>query len=210
MEIIPTQTFLNLSIKKQERILEASINEFSKRNYEQAKLSNIIKESNIPRGSFYQYFEDKKDLYLYLFDRVAQKKIQYMGDLIPNPDKIPFLTLFFEMYKRGAMFAIENPKFIKITANLLSSKGDIYNELIGNNMNIAKQFYIGYINQDKELGRIREDIDSEVLAELVINMTTNIAIDNFVISDSELQLDKMIEKIEKTINIFKKGIQTGE
>ena len=77
-------------------------------------------------------------------------------------------------------------------------------------MNIAKQFYIGYINQDKELGRIREDIDSEVLAELVINMTTNIAIDNFVISDSELQLDKMIEKIEKTINIFKKGIQTGE
>ena len=210
MEIIPTQTFLNLSIKKQERILEASINEFSKRNYEQAKLSNIIKESNIPRGSFYQYFEDKKDLYLYLFDRVAQKKIQYMGDLIPNPDKIPFLTLFFEMYKRGAMFAIENPKFIKITANLLSSKGDIYNELIGNNMNMAKQFYIGYINQDKELGRIREDIDSEVLAELVINMTTNIAIDNFVISDSELQLDKMIEKIEKTINIFKKGIQTGE
>jgi len=210
VEIIPTQTFLNLSIKKQERILEASINEFSKRNYEQAKLSNIIKESNIPRGSFYQYFEDKKDLYLYLFDRVAQKKIQYMGDLIPNPDKIPFLTLFFEMYKRGAMFAIENPKFIKITANLLSSKGDIYNELIGNNMNIAKQFYIGYINQDKELGRIREDIDSEVLAELVINMTTNIAIDNFVISDSELQLDKMIEKIEKTINIFKKGIQTGE
>ena len=40
-------------------IIDAAINEFSLRSYDEAKISNIIRDSKIPRGSLYQYFIDK-------------------------------------------------------------------------------------------------------------------------------------------------------
>ena len=90
MIFIPTATFFNLNKTKQDRITHAAINEFSSRNFEEAKLSNIIRSSNIPRGSFYQYFNDKKDLYMYIFEIIKDKKLEYLQDLLLNKEEIPF------------------------------------------------------------------------------------------------------------------------
>ena len=40
--------------------------------YEKASINQIIKEADISRGSFYQYFEDKDDLYFFLIDTVIK------------------------------------------------------------------------------------------------------------------------------------------
>lgn len=65
---MPTNTFLNLSKDKRLRILRAAKNEFSRVPLEKAVIANIVKEAKIPRGSFYQYFEDIEDLFRYLLD----------------------------------------------------------------------------------------------------------------------------------------------
>lgn len=65
---MPKQTFFNLSQSKQDRLVQAGYSEFSKHFLSEASVANIIKEAGIPRGSFYQYFEDINDLYLYLVD----------------------------------------------------------------------------------------------------------------------------------------------
>ncbi|WP_062532205.1 TetR/AcrR family transcriptional regulator [Jeotgalibaca dankookensis] len=62
---MPKQTFFNLSKEKRERLLRAAYKEFSKFSLENASINAIIHESDISRGSFYQYFEDKEDLYFY-------------------------------------------------------------------------------------------------------------------------------------------------
>ena len=36
--------------------------EFSRGSFEEASVSNIVTNAQIPRGSFYQYFESKEDL----------------------------------------------------------------------------------------------------------------------------------------------------
>ena len=41
--------------------------EFSRLPLKDASIANIIKDAEIPRGSFYQYFENKEDLYYYYF-----------------------------------------------------------------------------------------------------------------------------------------------
>jgi len=207
---IPKETFFNLKEDKQQRIIDASIDEFAERSFENAMVSNIIKNSKIPRGSFYQYFEDKMDLYKYVFSKVAEKKLEYMGDLIPNPKEIPFLDLFLEMYKKGAMFAHENPRLVKITSHLVSNGGVAYEEIMKNNLQMAHDFYIGYIESDKALGRIDKNVDSSVLANLVIDMTTNTALGEIKKGGAIDDLDSMIKNIENIIYIFKKGIETGE
>lgn len=71
---MPKQTFFNLKEDKKEKIERALIKEFSRNSFEKASISNIILEANIPRGSFYQYFEDKEDAIYYIIDKYLEKE----------------------------------------------------------------------------------------------------------------------------------------
>ena len=66
---MPKNTFLNLNEEKRKKIETALINEFSRETFEEASISNIILEAKIPRGSFYQYFEDKQDAIQYIIEK---------------------------------------------------------------------------------------------------------------------------------------------
>ena len=59
---MPTNTFFHLPEEKQQRLLDAAQIEFSRHSLQEASIANIVKLAGIPRGSFYQYFENKADL----------------------------------------------------------------------------------------------------------------------------------------------------
>ena len=67
---MPRETFFNLDEEKQQTIFDAAVKEFTEHQLHKARVSHIIKEAGIPRGSFYQYFEDLDDLYYYVIDKV--------------------------------------------------------------------------------------------------------------------------------------------
>lgn len=73
---MPTETFLRLSEEKRTRILESAWEEFMRVPYSEASINRIIRNAEIPRGSFYQYFADKEDLFLYLID---QRRLRTMA-----------------------------------------------------------------------------------------------------------------------------------
>lgn len=70
---MPKDLFFEINEQKKERILKAAVREFSNRKYAEASINQIIKESDISRGSFYQYFEDKDDLYFYIINTVVNE-----------------------------------------------------------------------------------------------------------------------------------------
>ena len=63
---VPTSTFFNLPPPKREKLLHAAIVEFARRPYGEVSINRIIQGAEIPRGSFYQYFADKTDLFRYV------------------------------------------------------------------------------------------------------------------------------------------------
>ncbi|MEH7097351.1 TetR/AcrR family transcriptional regulator [Neobacillus vireti] len=65
---MPKVTFINLPEEKKQTLIAAMRKEFSRVPLYDASISNIIKSANIPRGSFYQYFEDKEDAFFYLLN----------------------------------------------------------------------------------------------------------------------------------------------
>lgn len=76
---MPKQTFYNLSTEKQKKIIKSARKEFSRVPLAEASIQNIVQDADIARGSFYQYFEDKEDLFEYIVEEVAInliKKIQ--------------------------------------------------------------------------------------------------------------------------------------
>lgn len=69
---MPKQTFFHLPKDKQDTLIQSARKEFSRVPLHEASIANIIKDAGIPRGSFYQYFEDKEDLFYYLLSRLSQ------------------------------------------------------------------------------------------------------------------------------------------
>ena len=63
---MPTNTFFNLPAEKKHKILKAANKEFARVPLEQASIKNIVEDAEIARGSFYQYFENKQDLFEYI------------------------------------------------------------------------------------------------------------------------------------------------
>lgn len=63
---MPKQTFFRLAPERQQQVLDAAKLAFSQRPYEEVNVTELITKMGIATGSFYQYFEDKKDLYFYV------------------------------------------------------------------------------------------------------------------------------------------------
>ena len=70
---MPTSTFFNLPPPKRERLLRAAAEEFSRKPFNEVSINRIIQSAEIPRGSFYQYFADKTDLFRYILSYSDQR-----------------------------------------------------------------------------------------------------------------------------------------
>lgn len=71
---MPKPTFFNLPVEKRSRVLRAALTEFATQPFDQASLSAIIKASGISKGSLYQYFHGKVDLWRYLVGEALQRR----------------------------------------------------------------------------------------------------------------------------------------
>lgn len=65
---MPKQTFYNLPEDKRDHLIQVVKQEFSRVPLNEASIANIVKNAEIPRGSFYQYFEDKEDAFYYVLE----------------------------------------------------------------------------------------------------------------------------------------------
>ncbi|KKK38648.1 TetR family transcriptional regulator [Mesobacillus campisalis] len=134
---MPKQTFFNLSDKKRKTLIEAAEHEFSRVPLFEASVSNIIKSAGIPRGSFYQYFNDKEDLYFFLLDEKLQESKKrfifllnkHEGDLIEAMKELyhHFLIIIPDEeernFLRNAMLYTTN-KVEKSFADMFDAKQD--------------------------------------------------------------------------------------
>jgi len=113
---MPTQTFFNLPEEKRNAIIAAARREFSLHVFEEASINQIIKDADISRGSFYMYFEDKADLFMFLFESLKKQVMQLViKHMYTSKGNIRELTIslheeFFRLHEEK-----ENQDLIKNT-----------------------------------------------------------------------------------------------
>ena len=96
---MPKKQFFNLNKEKQDLILEAAFKEFSKNQFMDASINTIVHESGISRGSFYLYFIDKLDVYLYLTGRILENQSTQFASNINNAMQNDEFSFFRELFK---------------------------------------------------------------------------------------------------------------
>ena len=149
---MPSDTFLRLNDEKKKKLINASFKEFSLNNFNDASINRIIKEAGISRGSFYMYFEDKKDLYFYLLE-------QY-GEILSNNMKKDLIKNKGDLFK---MFQ-DNIK-------------ESYNSFRNDNINFFKKSLenITIMEESKRTFGFR---DKRLLKELIPNINLELLNDN--------------------------------
>lgn len=83
---MPSERYFKLSDDKQQRIIEASMDEFIKSGMHDASINKIIKDADISRGSFYTYFVDKTDLFEYIFGMLKMSATKIILDEVDRCD----------------------------------------------------------------------------------------------------------------------------
>lgn len=95
---MPSKTFLNLDREKQEQILKGASEVFLEKNFNEAKVVDICRKAEIPRVTFYSYFESLEDVYMYTYN-------YFLGEYF-NLDKIKSLDEGVEFYSTLADYFV--------------------------------------------------------------------------------------------------------
>lgn len=196
---MPKDTFFNLPKDKRERITNVAIDEFASYPFKQASVGRIIKKSKIASGSFYQYFQDKLDLYKHIIGIYQQKKLEHLKPVVIRQNETNFFDFFRLLYIEAIKFARSNPKMESISNFLVRDKELLSQQLIESEPQ-AIAFYKHIIDTGIKRGDLRSDLDSELTAYFLYRLGTAFAeriMDNKNIDESDMQtVDKMIDIIK--------------
>lgn len=111
---MPKQTFLKLSPDKRSMIEAVAIDEFAENPYQCASISAIVAKAGIAKGSFYQYFDGKQDLYLHLLALANQQKGELVRQVKPSEKAMNTLDYVRWMLQLAFLFEVRFPKLAKI------------------------------------------------------------------------------------------------
>jgi AcrR family transcriptional regulator len=105
---MPHATFHNLPEEKRQRIMAAALEEFSARGYRQGSVQAIARRAGIAKGSLYQYFKGKKELFLYTCILVLEENCRSVWGF-PEPAPLSFFERLETAALASRRYALEHP-----------------------------------------------------------------------------------------------------
>lgn len=198
---MPKPTFLNLSGEKRQWITDCAVDEFAEHGYATASISRIVAAADIAKGSFYQYFEDKEDLYGYVIDyAIVARKMRISGE---ESEKLKDLTLtqFIRVLFRSMMQEfIHHPKLLKISADYFRHRYDPVQQRIYEKYKyISDDYFPNFIRDEKSRCEIDLNVDDDVLSAMLVGASSIMgdrvaAVGYEAITDE--YIDDLVDKIE--------------
>jgi len=213
---MPKQTFLNLPEEKREIIMNAAIEEFAEYGLENASTNRIVKNSGIAKGSFYQYFEDKQDVFMHLLDVIEHKELEFFRDQHPPNGNMDTFQYFRWMVKKGMEFGLAHPREIQAAWRVLLGEGFYYGTNLAGYRQKTTQALSMMIQQAMERGEVDPSIDVE-LAVMIMETWSN-ALTQYVLTEGMKQKDvvkwmrskKTQETIDKLFYVMEYGLRKTE
>jgi AcrR family transcriptional regulator len=134
--------FETLALEKRTRILNASISEFSNNEYESASMNSIVQEAKISKGSLFNYFVNKSELYKYIYNIAVQKVKKYLKKVRDESTDLPFEERLCLIVEKGINFIEKNPKLSKMYFKLRFSGNSPNQNQILNDLQKMSELYL--------------------------------------------------------------------
>ena len=213
---MPKQTFLNLPEEKRETIINAAVEEFAGYGFEAASINRIVANSGISKGSFYQYFEDKMDVFKHLMDVIAKEKTEYYKGKHPPSSNLDTFGYFRWLIKTGMEFNSAYPRLVQAISRVLLAEGLYYGKDFAVYRQMSTDGITLMIQQAMENGEVDPSVDVE-LAVIIMETWTQV-ISSYILNEGIKQKDTMKwlrsaktqEKIDKFLYVLEYGLRKTE
>lgn len=176
---MPTQTWDNLSDDKRERIMAAALAEFGANGFSSGSLNVVAREAGVAKGSLFQYFDDKLDLFQYVCDHASRRVRAHMlervaarreehGDLF---DVLRALLVDWVEYYRGH----PEDRAVSFAVNF-----EIQDEARRVVRGVVKRYYLETLEllvaEARAAGQVRDDLDTDHLVSLLLLLLPHLAL----------------------------------
>ena len=202
---MPSSTFFRLPEEKRQRLVEAAWNEFSQSAFTDVSINRIIQAARIPRGSFYQYFEDRNDLFGYILADVREQFKVVLGEILTeeqvNLYRLPVRSFDLFMGADGTLFPLLG-RFVSV---LRVNQGMDLRLLLSDTPGVLPPVLMEKVNRAGL--RQQEDHYINNIFSLIVGCLAGAIMET--LCDPE-QRDRQRALLEERIEIIRLGSFTGE
>ncbi len=186
---MPTDTFFNLSEDKRTELVSVLLEEFSAKEYLSVSVNRIVEKAGISKGSFYQYFEDKKDSYLYLVRLAVDEKIAFHRTLSQKEDLDLFSRLRWKM-AQGLKFQFSSPDLARVLYRAATESLPFKAETISQIRTMSEQNFYREVQAAQAAGEIRDDVDPGLAVFMLMSVFNELG--EYIIDRFDIPTDRLV------------------
>lgn len=163
---MPKKTFFKLPSKVQASIIETAMDIYINNKFENITIRTLSEQLNVSMGSFYDYFQDKDELYFYIFDSLINKLL-FSGYYKDHMFQVPRPALEDYLNDREIQFY----RTFRSAPEYMKKKYYFNTEVNG----IYYQYVQREFERMKRDGKMRDKLDSDFMAYIYITISFNVA-----------------------------------
>jgi len=173
---MPKDTFLNLPFEKQEKVMRSSISEFLGHGFTKGNVGNIAKSAGVAKGSMYQYFENKREIFLYSVQwSIALLVKKYEKYMIIKDTDVDIFQFFYQNSKDMWLQMREERELVIFIQDVFLGKyNGLTDESMAYMMKVSDDYLLTLIKNGKNNGSIRNDIDDNILSLYITGVSFKI------------------------------------
>lgn len=199
---MPKNTFFNLSEEKRSRIIDSAVLEFSEMHYKKVTIDGIVNAAGIPKGSFYQYFENKDDLYTYVFSQIENQKKHTLEELKKHKEELDFKKYILKILEEARKSKNSDTKLIELKYRFINEcPQEVRKAFFKNEVPESYRLLEEVISLYVKKGEFREDLNIKTAAYMIISCI--VSLENYALDEEENISEVIIQMIDVLINGFK-------
>ena len=162
---MPNAAFYNLADDKRSLIIAVAMAEFSSASYDKASINQICKRAGIAKGSFYQYFTDKLDLYVHIMTLAVEKKVGFFTAALEDFKTLTLQAQIRLLFLKGIEFAKAHPSYAALGEQFAKETNETAKSaVIKEGEKRSESLFVQMIEAAKTKGEVGRGVDTLALS----------------------------------------------
>ncbi len=208
---MPKQTFLNLAQEKRQAFIGIALEEFANHDYNMASVSKIVEKAGIAKGSVYQYFEDKQDLFLYLLDVANREMIGDIQQAAPQDSDVNFFELLRRQMSATVQAARKYPVHARLARRAYTSPLPFHAAVLEKTKQVRQEYFQTMVAQAQSLGHLEANLDPAVVSYMVQGLLNDLGLflqSKFGGCEQDWDEHELNQVFDQVVQILRHGLES--
>jgi AcrR family transcriptional regulator len=188
------------------QVLNVAAELFASRGYEATRIEEIAESAQVAPGTVYNYFATKPNILMALAVRHVRAAYPKRRELVRNPpsDPIAAIHAFEKLLTIQALQTLDRECWRVILSSPYREPGSPAHRMSGRFQRMIKRHYVQMLSGFQKRGKIKKDIDIEVLADFI----TAIGTYHFgrLVSSDTMTIEDLQKTVEEQLSLVFTGI----